>query len=79
MLKLKNILIVIGAFVLLRFLGQFLKAKRAQHEQNQLNKQKKAVQKRKEFIQKNEGKVFVIPKESNLDETDIEDTNYKEL
>lgn len=79
MIKFKTILIVIGAFVLLRFLGQLMRAKRAAHEQEQQKKRDSAVQKRKEFIKKNEGKVFVIPKDAAIDESDVEDTNHKEI
>lgn len=60
MLKFKNILILIGAFVLLRFIGQVLRAKRDVNEQAKRKKRDQAVQNRKEFIKQNEGKVFVI-------------------
>ncbi|MBN9293062.1 MAG: hypothetical protein J0G96_03685 [Flavobacteriia bacterium] len=70
---------MIGAFVLLRFLGQLMKARRAVHEQEQQKKKDRAVQKRKEFIKKNEGKIFVIPKDTAIDESDVEDTSHKEI
>lgn len=78
MLKFKNILILIGAFVLLRFIGQVLRAKRDVNEQAKRKKRDQAVQNRKEFIKQNEGKVFVISPEK-VDNSDVEDVNYKEV
>ncbi len=79
MLKFKNILILIGAFVLLRFIGQVLRAKRDVNEQAKRKKRDQAVQNRKDFIKQNEGKVFVISPETDVDNSDVEDVNYKEV
>ncbi len=78
MLKFRLILIFIGAFVLLRFLGRLLRAKRAAHQQEQEKKREMALKKRKEFVRKNEGKVFIIPSETKMDNSDIEDAKYED-
>ncbi len=79
MLKFRTVLIVIGAYVLIRFLGQVLRARKAAHQQEQDKKREKAIKKQKEFVQKNEGKIFVIPSETKLDNSDVEDTNYEDV
>lgn len=79
MFKFKTVLIVIGVFVLLRFIGQLMRAKRAVHEQEQRKKREKAVQKHREFIRQNEGRTFVIPKDSKHSKEDIEDVGYEDV
>ncbi|HRO76246.1 MAG TPA: hypothetical protein PLP27_08885 [Crocinitomicaceae bacterium] len=64
--------------MLLRFIGQVLRAKRDVNEQAKRKKRDQAVQNRKEFIKQNEGKVFVISPEK-VDNSDVEDVNYKEV
>jgi len=79
MLKFRTVLIVIGIFVLLRFIGKVMRGRREAMAREQEEKRRKAVKKRKEFIKKNEGKVFVIPEEKKLDESDIEDVSHEEM
>lgn len=79
MLKFKNILIILGAIVLVRFIGQLLRAKRAYNEQEQRKKREREVQKQKDFVKKNEGKVFVIPKDTKGSSSDVEDVSYEDV
>lgn len=79
MLKIRNILIILGVFFLLKFIGKVMRGRREAQERERTQKRNKAVQNRKEFIRENEGRVFVIPKDAKMDETDIEDSTYEEI
>ncbi len=68
---LKTVLILIGVFVALRFLGQMMIAKRNLAEQNELKERKVQLSKEKAFVEKNTGKIS-ISKKANQSAEDIE-------
>jgi hypothetical protein len=76
----RTVLIIIGAIVLLRFLGQFMIAKRNMEEERQLSKlQRKYDQERTEKM-KNFGKVNVIrTTQSKTPKIDVEDVDFEEI
>ena len=76
----RTVLIIIGAIVLLRFLGQFIIAKRNMEEERQLSKlQRKYDQERTEKM-KNFGKVNVIrTTQSKTPKIDVEDVDFEEI
>jgi hypothetical protein len=71
----KTVLILIGVFVALRFLGQMMIAKRNIAEQNQLKANQARIRKEKEFVEKNKGKIS-ISRKSN---PHAEDVDYEEV
>lgn len=79
MLKFRTVLIIIGIFALLRFIGQFMKTRRANQEAEQRRRREKEVQKRRDFIRKNEGKAFIIPKDNSPHQSDIEDVDFEDV
>ena len=68
---LKTVLILIGVFVALRFLGQMMIAKRNLAEQNALKEQKNQLNKEKAFVERNKGKIS-ISKNKNRSAEDID-------
>lgn len=79
MLKLRNILVIIGIFFVLKYIGQIMKAKNAAKQKEQDEKAKQKLQRQKEFVQKNAGKTFVIPKSTESHLNDIEDVEYEDV
>lgn len=80
---LRTILIIIGAIVALRFLGQLMIAKRNMEEERVLNeRQRKFEQERSEKLKKF-GKISILggskKKTSNSDYTDVVDVDYEEV
>ena len=79
----RTILIVIGAIVALRFLGQLMIAKRNMEEERAMNeRQRKFEQERSEKL-KRFGKISILggskKKTSNSDYTDVIDVDYEEV
>lgn len=79
MLKLRNILIIIGIFFLLKYLGQILKTKRAIKSQKEEEMEREKIRKQKEFVRANSGKTFVVPKNSENRIGEVEDVDYEEV
>lgn len=77
MLKFRNILIILGIFFLLKFIGQIMKAKRQAEAKNKNDRQMEKIRRQKEFVQKNKGKTFVIPKDTSVN--DVEDVDYQDV
>lgn len=81
---LKTVLIIIGAFVLLRFLGQFMIAKRNMEEERKLNEQqRKSDQERAEKMKKF-GKTTILGKmssgkKSTISASHVEDVDFEEI
>ncbi len=74
----KTILIIIGAFVALRFIGQMMIAKRNLDEQREMEeKEKKFQRERKEKLQ-NFGKV-TVSKSNPSTKGDVQDVDYEEV
>lgn len=71
----KTILYIIGALVLLRFIGQLLIAKRNINEQNALKEQQSRLDKERRFVEQNKGKVS-ISKNKNSSAVDVD---YEEV
>lgn len=79
MLKLRNILVIIALFVILKYIGQLMKAKRAVKEQEKDKKERERLNRQKEFVKQNSGKTFVIPKEAENKISDIEDVEHEDI
>lgn len=77
----KTILIILGAFVLLRFLGQVIMAKRNLDEERRLNKNRRDFEEERAQKLKNFGKVNISgPSEKSRNyTTDAEDADYEEI
>lgn len=73
----KTLLIIIGAFVLLRFIGQLMIAKNNISEQEEMKRKDKAFQKEKERVHKKLGKTEVL--KGNQSKGSIEDVDYEEV
>ncbi len=71
----RTVLIIIGVLVVLRTIGRALIAKRNLDEEKKLKQRERDFQKRKEFIQKNQGKTSVIGKSKIT----AEDTSFEEV
>lgn len=74
----RTVLIIVGVFVLLRFLGQLMNAKRNMAEQEQLKAQDQKLKSERERTAKNLGKTTVIGKDKRAS-GDIEDVDFEEL
>lgn len=80
----RTILIVVGAIVLLRFIGQLMIAKRnMEEERNHSNRQRIAEKERNEKL-KNFGKTKIINKSANgksrsANQTNVEDVDFEEI
>lgn len=68
----KTLLILIGVFVLLRFIGQLMIARRNIAEQNELNRQRMQYEKQKQFVEQNKGKISISKSSSKAEDTDYE-------
>lgn len=76
--KLKLILIFVGAIVLLRFLGQLMISKRNIAEHNRLKAEQDLINKQKNYVSKNEGKVTIVSKQKTPSGP-FEDVDYEEV
>ena len=78
----RTILVIIGAIVLLRFIGQWMNAKRNMEEERRLNKQQREFQNERDQKLKNFGKVNVFSRNAkrttHLKGT-IEDVDFEEV
>lgn len=73
----RTVLILIGLYVVLRFLGRLATAKRNQDEINALEEQKKQFKAEKDSVSKNLGKTKVLNQKSKSN--DIEDVDFEEV
>jgi sensor domain CHASE-containing protein len=71
----KTLLIIIGVFVALRFIGQLMIAKRNISEQNALQEKRDKFNQQKKFVEKNMGKISISKKQS----AKAEDVDYEEI
>jgi hypothetical protein len=77
----KTILIILGAFVLLRFIGQLMMAKRNMEEERRLNRSKRDFEQERERKLRNFGKTTILkadPKRSAR-YPEAEDTDFEEI
>lgn len=77
----RTVLIILGAFVLLRFLGQLMMAKRNMEEERRINEHQRAFDKERSQKLRNFGKVNILAR--NKRKTGIsdqaEDVDYEEI
>jgi hypothetical protein len=73
----RTLLIIIGVFVLLRFLGQLMNAKRNMEEERALNERERKLREEKARKKKNLGKTNVIGK--NKGGVSAEDVDFEEV
>ena len=71
----KTTLIVIGAMVVVKFIGQLMIAKRNINEQNRMKQAEFHLRKEKEHFEKNKGKISILRKDTirNVQDVDFED------
>ena len=72
------VLIIIGVFVVLRFLGQLMNANRNVDEQNHMKEREEALRREREHKAKNFGKTSVI-NDGKSSSGDIEDVDFEEI
>lgn len=72
------LLIIIGAIVLLRFIGQLMNAKKNMEEERQLNRKQRKFEEEKKYKQSNLGKTKILGKNQNKPK-DIEDVDFEEI
>jgi hypothetical protein len=77
----KTILIILGAFVLLRFLGQVVMAKRNLEEERRLNRNKRAFEDERAQKLRNFGKVNIlgVTGKNRKSKSNAEDVEYEEI
>jgi hypothetical protein len=77
----KTILITLGAFVLLRFLGQVMMAKRNMDDERRLNRNKRAFEDERAKKLRNFGKVNIlgVTGKNRKSESNAEDIEYEEI
>ena len=80
----RTVLILLGAFVLLRFIGQLMIAKRNMEEERNLNKHRNSVEKERSEKLKNFGRINITKSKktsstSRSNSNDVEDVDYEEL
>ena len=71
----KTILYIIGALVLLRFIGQLMIAKRNINEQNAMKEQQSRQEKERRYVEQNKGKIS-ISRNNNRSAVDVD---YEEV
>jgi len=73
----RTLLILIGAFVLLRFLGQLMNAKRNMEAERRANEQDRLFAKEKAQKQKKMGKTEILT--SNQPKGSVQDVDFEEI
>ena len=78
----RTVLIILGAFVLLRFLGQLMMAKRNLEEERKINERQRAFEKERFEKMKKFGKTTVlnennVSKKNGLNDSKIEDVDFE--
>lgn len=74
----RMILIIIGALVVLRFVGQLMQAKRNLAEEEAMNRKRKAFDAEAKRKRKNFGRMNVLGKNQKINDA-IEDAEYEEV
>ncbi len=73
---LKTILMLLGAMVVLKYLGQLLVAKRNIAEQSRFREEQDKIQKQKAHFERNKGKISIL---RNVNPNDVKDVDYEEI
>ena len=73
---LKTILMLLGAMVVLKYLGQLLVAKRNIAEQSRFREEQDKIQKQKSHFEQNKGKISIV---RNVNLSNVKDVDYEEI
>ena len=73
---LKTILMLLGAMVVLKYLGQLMIAKRNIAEQSRFREEQDEIQKQKAHFERNKGKISIL---RNVNPNDVKDVDYEEI
>jgi hypothetical protein len=73
---LKTILMLLGAMVVLKYLGQLLVAKRNIAEQTKFREEQDKIQKQKAHFERNKGKISIL---RNVKPDNVKDVDYEEI
>ncbi len=72
------LLIIVGVMLLLRFLGQFMIAKRNMEEEREMNSSRRQFNEAKEKAKRNAGKINILGKK-RMNSDDIEDVDFEDV
>ncbi len=72
----KTILMLLGAMVVLKYLGQLLVAKRNIAEQTKFREDQDKIQKQKAHFERNKGKISIL---RNVKPDNVKDVDYEEI
>lgn len=73
---LKTVLMLLGAMVVLKYLGQLMVAKRNIAEQNKFREEQDRIQKQKANFERNKGKISIL---RNVHPSNVKDVDYEEI
>lgn len=73
---LKTILMLLGAMVVLKYLGQLMIAKRNIAEQSRFREEQDKIQKQKAHFERNKGKISIL---RNVKPDNVKDVDYEEI
>lgn len=73
---LKTILMLLGAMVVLKYLGQLMVAKRNIAEQNKFRAEQDKIQKQKAHFERNKGKISILRNDTL---GNVKDVDYEEV
>ena len=74
----RMVLLIVGVIVALRFIGQLMIAKRNIDEQNRSQAERNQLEKQRRHVEKNKGKTTLVGKTSKAIEP-FEDVDYEEV
>ena len=74
----RMLLIIVGVMLLLRFLGQFMMAKRNMEEEREMNSSRRQFDEAKRKSKENSGKIRILGKKRSNSE-DIEDVDFEDV
>ena len=74
----RMLLIIVGVMLLLRFLGQFMMAKRNMEEEREMNSSRRQFDEAKRKSKANSGKIRILGKKRSTSE-DVEDVDFEEM
>jgi hypothetical protein len=74
----RTILIIIGVSVIFRFIGQLMNGRRNQEDAKIAKDRQDAIDKQKQYVEKNQGKVNIVSKQAPPS-APFEDVDYEEV
>jgi len=72
----KTIMMLLGAMVVLKYLGQLMVAKRNIAEQNKFREEQEKIKKQKAHFEQNKGKISIL---RNITPGNVKDVDYEEV